>query len=93
MAYYYAGKFLWNSWDYLKKTFGAKLEATSKTVNRFGSPFMLISPFFYGIRNIIPIALEVYNVNVVPFTIYNLIGTAAWAWAFAEAGRMVAKVF
>lgn len=92
MAYYYAGKFLWTRWGYLKKTFGAKVETSSRTVNRFGSPLMLVSRFFYGVRNVVPLALGMYNVNVVLFTLYNIIGAFVWAWVFVEAGWIVSKV-
>ena len=72
MFYYYAGKILWNKWGFLKRNFGAKVEATSNIVKRFGSPLMLIARFFYGIRNIIPITLGVYSINVLVFMVYNI---------------------
>ncbi len=88
MFYYYAGKILWNKWGILKRNFGAKVQATSKIVRRFGSPLMLIARFFYGVRNIIPITLGVYSVNVAVFVAYNIIGAFAWAWFFTEAGNL-----
>jgi membrane protein DedA with SNARE-associated domain len=87
--YYYAGRFLWNKIGYLKKSFGAKVTATSRIVNRFGSPLMLISRFFYGIRNVIPIALGVYGVNIILFSVYNIAGAFIWSWSFTEAGRLL----
>ncbi|MFZ1081573.1 MAG: hypothetical protein WAO19_06585 [Candidatus Kryptoniota bacterium] len=88
MFYYYAGKLLWNKWGFLKKNFGAKVEATSNIVKRFGSPLMLIARFFYGIRNVIPITLGVYSINVLVFMVYNVVGAFVWAWFFTEAGNL-----
>ncbi len=84
MFYYYAGRFLWNKWHFLKKNFGAKVESTSRVVERYGSPLMIIARFFYGVRNIIPITLGIYRVNVYVFVMYNIIGAFAWAWVFTE---------
>lgn len=84
MFYYYAGRFLWNRWHFLKKNFGAKVESTSGVVHRYGSPLMVISRFFYGVRNIVPITLGIYSVNVYIFIVYNVIGAFAWAWVFTE---------
>ena len=88
MFYYYAGKFLWNRWSFLKRNFNAKVEATSNIVQRFGSPLMIITRFFYGVRNIVPITLGVYRVNIVVFVVYNIIGAFVWAWFFTEAGKL-----
>jgi len=82
--YYYAGRFLWNRWHFLKRTFGAKVESTSRVVHRYGSPLMIVARFFYGIRNIVPITLGVYGVRSLVFAIYNLIGAFVWAWVFTE---------
>ena len=84
MFYYYAGRFLWDKWHFLKKNFGGKIESTSRVVQRYGSPLMLVARFFYGIRNIVPITLGLYGVNVHLFVVYNIIGAFAWAWFFTE---------
>jgi membrane protein DedA with SNARE-associated domain len=84
MFYYYAGRFLWNRWHFLKKNFGAKVESTSKVVRRYGSPLMIISRFFYGVRNIVPITLGIYSVNVYIFVLCNAVGAFVWAWIFTE---------
>ncbi len=88
MFYYYAGRVLWNKWGFLKRNLDSKVEASSAIVRRFGSPLMLIARFFYGIRNIVPIALGVYDVNVMVFIIYNIVGAFIWAWFFTEAGSI-----
>jgi len=84
--YFYAGKFLWKRWRFLQKNFGEKVESTSRVVRRYGSPVMLASRFFYGVRNIVPIALGVYGVRFAVFAIYNLIGAFIWAYVFTEGG-------
>ncbi len=84
MFYYYAGRFLWNKWSFLKKNFGQRVESTSKVVQRYGSPLMIIARFFYGIRNIVPITLGIYGVSVHVFIAYNVIGAFAWSWIFTE---------
>ena len=88
MFYYYAGKLLWDKWNFLKRNFNAKVEATSRIVQRFGSPLMLVARFFYGIRNVVPITLGVYHVNIIVFMVYNIIGAFLWAWFFTEAGNI-----
>jgi len=88
MLYYYAGKFLWDKWGLLKRNFGSKVEATSRIAWRYGSPLMLIARFLYGIRNIIPIALGLFGVNIMVFMIFNIVGAFAWAWFFTEAGNV-----
>lgn len=97
MFYYYAGRFVWNKWQFLKKNFGAKVESTSIVVQRYGSPLMLLARFFYGIRNVVPITLGIYGVNVYVFVTYNVIGAFVWAWTFTEGGvvlsSQVAKSF
>lgn len=91
MFYYFAGKFLWNRWRFFKDRFGTKVEKSSRLVRRFGSPLMLISRFFYGVRNIVPIVLGLYDVSLGVFVIYNIIGAVIWAWFFTEAGGIVAS--
>lgn len=91
MFYYYAGRFLWNKWQFLKKNFGAKVEATSGVVQRYGSPLMLLARFFYGIRSVVPITLGIYSVNVYVFVTYNVIGAFVWAWAFTEGGAIMSS--
>lgn len=91
MFYYFAGKFLWNRWHFLKDRFGGRVERSSHFVRRFGSPLMLISRFFYGVRNIVPIILGLYDVNGGVFVAYNIIGAFIWAWFFTEAGGLVAS--
>jgi membrane protein DedA with SNARE-associated domain len=91
MFYYYAGRFLWGRWHFLKKNFGPKIDSTSPAVHRYGSPLMLISRFFYGIRNIVPITLGIYNVGVYIFAVYNLVGAFIWAWTFTEGGAFVSS--
>ncbi len=88
MVYYYAGKFLWTRWHYLRNTFERKVESTSHVVERYGSPVMLAARFFYGIRNIVPITLGIYSVNIYVFALYNLLGAFAWAWIFTESGEL-----
>ncbi len=91
MFYYFAGKFLWNKWRFLHDRFGTRVERSSRFVRRYGSPLMLISRFFYGVRNIVPIALGLYDVSVGVFVAYNIVGAVIWAWFFTEAGGLVAS--
>ena len=91
MFYFYAGKVLWTNWHFLKNRFETKVEKTSSVVRQYGSPLMLIARFFYGIRNVVPIALGIYNVNVGVFIFYNLVGAVVWAWFFTEAGGMLSS--
>jgi len=86
MFYYYAGRFLWDRWHFLKKNFGAKVESTSRVVQRYGSPLMLVARFFYGVRNIVPIALGLYGVSTYIFVVYNMVGAFVWAWVITEGG-------
>ncbi|MCL4538532.1 MAG: DedA family protein [Bacteroidetes bacterium] len=91
MFYYFLGKFLWNKWHFLKKKFGVRVEVSSRIVRRYGSPLMLLSRFFYGVRNIVPIALGLYEVSMGPFVFYNIVGAFIWAWFFTEAGGLVSS--
>ena len=93
MIYFYGGNFLWAKVRFLKKSFGARVQATSKLVERFGPPLMLVSRFLYGIRNVVPIALGIYEVNTVVFIAYNVAGAFIWAWIFTEAGNVFAASF
>ncbi len=93
MFYYFVGKFLWNKWHFLKKRFGGKVERSSRLVRHYGSPLMLFSRFFYGVRNIVPIALGLYEVKMGTFAVYNVVGAFVWAWAFTEAGGLVSDYF
>ena len=86
MLYFYAGKLLWNKWNFLRIKLSFKVEKSWKFVNRFGTPLMIFSRFLYGIRNVIPIALGIYKVNNTLFIIYNLIGAIIWALVFSGSG-------
>jgi membrane-associated protein len=88
LLYYYAGIVLWDKVSFLRRNLGTKVEDTSKIVQRFGPPLMIIARFFYGIRNVIPITIGVYRVNIIVFTVYNLIGSLVWACFFTEAGYL-----
>ncbi len=85
--YYYAGKYLWNRWHLLREKFGEKVARTSGVVCRFGPGMMLVARFFYGIRDVIPIALGIYEVKGDIFAFYNLIGAFAWAFGFTMMGH------
>lgn len=89
MFYYYLGKVLWTRWHFLRKRFGRKVEMSTRIVRRYGSPLMLLARFFYGVRNIVPIALGLYEVNVGPFVLYNIVGAFIWSWFFTTAGGLV----
>ena len=88
MFYYYAGRFLWNKWSFLRRSFEVKVALTSKVVQRYGSLLMIVARFFYGVRNIVPITLGVYGVRLCVFAIYNLIGAFIWALVFTEGGAV-----
>jgi membrane protein DedA with SNARE-associated domain len=85
--YYYAGKFLWKKWSFLRDKLGEKVDRASRVVNRFGSPIMLVARFFYGIRDIVPITLGLYQTEPVRFAAYNLVGAFLWAYSFTVLGK------
>ena len=85
--YYYAGRFLWSRWGFLREKFGEKVSRSSRVVNRFGSPIMLVARFFYGIRDIVPITLGLCQTAPVPFMVYNIIGAFLWAYSFTILGK------
>lgn len=89
MFYYYLGKVLWTRWHFLRKRLGHKVETSTRIVRRYGSPLMLLARFFYGVRNMVPITLGLYEVSVGPFIIYNIVGAFVWAWFFTTAGGLV----
>jgi membrane protein DedA with SNARE-associated domain len=91
--YYYAGKLLWNKWHFLRARFGEKVGRTSGVVRRFGPRMMLIIRFFYGIRDIVPIALGIYEVRGSVFALYNLIGAFVWAFVFTMLGHIFSGLF
>ncbi|MGC8595373.1 MAG: DedA family protein [Candidatus Kryptoniota bacterium] len=86
MFYFYTGRILWNKWGFLQRRFGKKVGETMNVVQKYGSPLMLFARFFYGIRNVIPVALGVYQISFLPFVIYNVVGALIWSWFFTEAG-------
>ncbi len=88
--YFYAGRLLWNRWRFLRTRFGGKVERSSRVVRRYGSPLMLVARFFYGIRDIVPIALGLYRVNTGLFSLYNIIGAFIWAFLFTVFGHVLA---
>lgn len=89
MFYYYAGKLLWNKWRFLRDRLGDKVERSSRVVNRYGSPMMLAARFFYGVRDIIPVALGLYRVKTGLFVLYNIIGAFIWAFLFTVLGNVL----
>lgn len=91
--YYYAGKLLWDKWSLLQRKFGDKVQDTSGVVRRYGSALMLVARFFYGIRDIVPIALGLYEVEAGIFSIYNFLGAFIWAFTFTLAGHYFSAFF
>ena len=91
--YYYAGKLLWNKWLLLREKFGEKVGRTSGVVRRFGPRMILVSRLFYGIRDVVPIALGIYEVGGGIFAIHNVIGAFAWAFCFTMMGHFLSGVF
>ncbi len=87
--YFYAGKFIWHKWAFLRRKLSDRVEKTATPIRRFGSSLMLVARFFYGVRNVVPIALGVYNVRGLPFMVYNLTGAFIWAWVFTEGGNLL----
>lgn len=90
--YFYAGRSLWNRWKFLREKFGNRVERSSGVVRRYGSPLMLVARFFYGIRDIVPLALGLYRVEPGLFTLYNIIGAFAWAYAFTVLGDAISGI-
>jgi len=86
MMYYCLGMFVWNNGKVLNRKFGVKVERSKALLNKYGTPVMIISRFLYGVRNIIPICLGLYRVNVMNFAIYNLIGSFLWTIIFTSLG-------
>lgn len=86
MIYYYAGKFLWGKWKFLRERFGEKVDRSSRVVRRYGSPLMLVARFFYGVRDIVPITLGLYRTEPGLFALYNIIGAFIWAFFFTVLG-------
>jgi len=93
MMYYYLGKFTWNKWNFLRNKFGGKIEKSKKLINKFGPPIILVSRFIYGIRNIIPICLGLYQVNIIYFTIFNIIGGIIWTMFYTCSGYLIYTYF
>ena len=92
-VYYYIGKFVWDRWKFLHERFGEKVARTSPVVRRYGSPLMLVARFFYGVRDIVPIALGLYRVGAGIFMVYNIIGAFIWAFVFTMLGNALSKSF
>lgn len=84
--YYFAGKFLWNKWKLIREKFGTKVDRSSRIVRQYGSPLMLVARFFYGVRDIVPLALGLYRVEPGLFSLYNIIGAFIWAFFFTVLG-------
>ncbi len=84
--YYLAGKFLWSKWRFIREKFGPKVDRSSRIVRRYGSPLMLVARFFYGVRDIVPLALGLYRVEAGLFSLYNIIGAFIWAFFFTVLG-------
>ncbi len=89
--YYYAGRLLWHKWSWLRLKFGERVEKTSSGVRHYGSLIMLVARFFYGIRDIVPITLGLYEVGAGTFAVYNAIGAFVWAFFFTVVGHFFAE--
>ncbi len=85
--YFYAGRVLWSKWKYVRERFGERVDRSSTVVRKYGSPLMLVARFFYGIRDIVPIALGLYKVEAGFFTVYNVVGAFVWAYTFTFLGN------
>ncbi len=85
--YYYAGKSLWKRWSFLRDKLGEKVNRSSNVVKRFGAPIMLVARFFYGIRDMVPLTLGLYQTDPIPFAVYNLVGAFLWAYSFTVLGK------
>lgn len=86
MLYFYTGKVLWSKWGFLKQRLGKRVSQTMKIAQKYGCPLMLFARFFYGLRNIVPIALGIYQVPLHKFALYNLAGAVIWSIFFTTAG-------
>ncbi len=89
VLYYYAGRVVWNKWSFVRKRFGEKVEQSAAPVRKFGSPLMLVARYFYGIREVVPVALGLYQVRTASFMVYNLVGAFIWSWSFTEAANLL----
>jgi len=63
-------------------------------LDRFGNVFALIFRFFYGLRNVTPLAMAIGGFSPSRFLVLNLLGAAGWAavvstlgYAFGEAAE------
>lgn len=57
-----------------------------RLMDRFGTPFIIIFRFLYGLRTVAPLAIGLSDIPVIKFMVLNALSAAAWAVALGILG-------
>jgi membrane protein DedA with SNARE-associated domain len=63
-----------------------KIDRFRGLMERFGTPFILLFRFLYGLRTVAPFAIGLSDVSTVKFVILNAVSAAIWAVALGVLG-------
>jgi len=70
-----------------------RVDKISRLLDRHGTWFIFTFRFYYGLRNITPIAIGVSSVSTFKFVLLNVTGAIAWAITLGSMGYLFGAMF
>jgi len=71
-----------------RPTWEKRVEKARRHIDRFGTPFILIFRFLYGLRTVAPFVIGMSTVPAARFVLLNAIGALVWAVAVGCGGYL-----
>jgi membrane protein DedA with SNARE-associated domain len=84
--YFFMGRRRGRSFLEKHPDWNGKIDRFRGLMERFGTPFVLIFRFLYGLRTVAPFAIGLSDISTVKFVILNAVSAAVWAVALGVLG-------
>ena len=84
--YFFMGRYRGRAFLAKHPDWNGKIERYNGLMMRFGTPFILMFRFMYGLRTVSPFAIGMSEIPAVKFVILNAASAAVWAVALGTLG-------
>jgi len=87
-VFFYFGYWKGRSFIAARPKWQARADRIQPLIDRYRNYIILGFRFFYGVRNVVPLALGASGLNPLRYLILNFLGAAIWAVSFGTAGYL-----
>jgi membrane protein DedA with SNARE-associated domain len=84
--YFFLGRYRGRAFLEKHPDWDGRISRFRRLMDRFGTPFMIIFRFLYGLRTVAPFAIGLSDISTVKFMALNALSAAVWAVALGILG-------